>query len=72
MMEVLLFIAAGSSCTLVSMNKRRAGSQINNEHSELKLEAGKSTPVCVCLICQTPAELRGILTLLFIKINSAT
>lgn len=47
MMEVLLFIAAGSSCTLVSMNKRRAGSQINNEHGELKLEAGKSTPVCV-------------------------
>lgn len=49
MMEVLLFIAAGSSCTLVSMNKRRAGSEINNEHGELKLEAGKSTPVCVCV-----------------------
>lgn len=47
MMEVLLFIAAGSRCTLVSMNKRRAGREINNEDGELKLEAGKSVHVCV-------------------------
>lgn len=45
-MEVLLFIAAGSRCTLVSMNKRRAGSKINNEHAELKLEAAESLYVC--------------------------
>lgn len=47
MMEVLLLIAAGSRCTLVSMNKRRAGREINNEHGELKLEAVKSACVCV-------------------------
>ena len=62
-MEVLLFIAAGSRCTLVSMNKRRAGRQINNEHVELKSEAGNRVRVCarvrlfvrvfvcVCFIC---------------------
>lgn len=55
MMEVSLFIASGSGCTLVSMNKRRARREINNEDSELKLEAGGSPRVCVymcvCLIC---------------------
>lgn len=45
----LLFIAAGSRCTLVSMNKRRAGREINNEHAELKLEAVKSVQMCVCV-----------------------
>ncbi len=53
MMEVFLFIAAGSRCTLVSMNKRRAGGEINNEHGGLKLEAVKSVHVRapVRLIC---------------------
>lgn len=52
-MEVFLFIAAGSRCTLVSMNKRRAGGEINNEHGELKLEAAKGVHMCVRvrLIC---------------------
>lgn len=36
-------------CTLVSMNKRRAGRDINNEHGELKLEAVKSERVCACV-----------------------
>lgn len=34
--------AAGSRCTLAAMNKRRARSQINNEHAELKL-------ACACV-----------------------
>lgn len=48
-MEVSLFIASGSHCTLVSMNKRRARREINNEDSELKLEAGRGPCVCVCV-----------------------
>lgn len=44
-MEVLLHIAAGRRCTLVSMNKRRAGREINNEDGELKSEAAKSVRV---------------------------
>ena len=47
-MEVFLFIAAGGRCTLVSMNKRRAGGEINNEDGELKMEAARSERVCVC------------------------
>ena len=41
MMEVLLFIAAGSRCTLVSMNKRRAGREINNEERRAKVGGGE-------------------------------
>lgn len=67
MMELLLFIASGSRCTLVSMNKRRAGREMNNEDGELKLEAGTSVRVRVFNLL---TDLRGILTLLFIRINS--
>ena len=50
-MEVFLLIAAGGRCTLVSMNKRRAGGEINNEDGELKMETARSerARVCVCV-----------------------
>lgn len=58
-MEVFLFIAAGSRCTLVSMNKRRAGRPINNERAELKLEAvfGRAR-VCVFNLLNSEAARR--------------
>lgn len=34
-------LPAGSRCSLVGMNKRRAGSKINNECTELRLEAAE-------------------------------
>lgn len=76
-MEVLLFIAAGSRCTLVGMNKRRAGGEINNEDGELKLEAAGRERACVCtclisLNSSSLSDLGGKLTLLFIRINFAT
>lgn len=47
-MEALQYIAAGTYCTLVSMNKRRAGTEINNERAELNLEAGGAC-TCACV-----------------------
>lgn len=52
--ESSLFVAAGGRCTLASMNKRRAGTQMNNEGGELKLEVAE--PVCQCNLLNSAAR----------------